>query len=72
VRLPDGRTMTAQIDGGSGHSGKRSPEMHFGLGRMAADRELEVNIRWRDAGGVHARTYRLLPGWHDIRLGRDA
>ena len=72
VRLPDGRLMTAQADGGSGHSGKRSPEIHFGLGTVAPDRALEVTIRWRDAAGIHTRTYRLRPGWHDIKLEREA
>ena len=31
VTLPDGRRRTAQVDGGNGHSGKRAPELHFGL-----------------------------------------
>ncbi len=32
ISLPDGSRHIAQIDGGSGHSGKRAPEIHFGLG----------------------------------------
>ncbi len=34
VFLPDGRRMTAQVDGGNGHSGKRSQDLHFGLGNV--------------------------------------
>jgi len=66
VTLPDGRTLRAQVDGGSGHSGKRSPEVHFGLG--AVNQPVKVEIRWRDAGGVNARTETLAPGWHTITL----
>src|ERR1039458_7853898 len=36
VFLPDGRKMTAQVDGGNGHSGKRSQDIHFGLGSVPA------------------------------------
>ncbi|HSL84187.1 MAG TPA: CRTAC1 family protein, partial [Thermoanaerobaculia bacterium] len=32
VRLPGGGSRVAQVDGGNGHSGVRSPELHFGLG----------------------------------------
>ena len=34
VFLPDGRRMSAQVDGGNGHSGKRSQDIHFGLGSV--------------------------------------
>lgn len=70
VVLPDGRRQTAQVDGGNGHSGKRAPELHFGLGRLAPDQPLTVDIRWRDRQGqVRARTLRLTPGWHTVLLG---
>ena len=71
VQLPDGRHLTAQVDGGSGHSGKRAPELHFGLGRIAPGTPLRVDFRWRDAGGrVRAETARLAAGRrHTIVLG---
>jgi hypothetical protein len=70
VWLPDGRRMTAQVDGGSGHSGKRAPELHFGLGRTPAGTPLRVDFRWRDGSGrVRAETIRLAPGRHTIVLG---
>ncbi|HYX22863.1 MAG TPA: CRTAC1 family protein, partial [Thermoanaerobaculia bacterium] len=45
VTLPDGRRLAAQVDGGSGHSGKRAPELHFGLGRLAPGTPLRVDLR---------------------------
>jgi hypothetical protein len=68
VYLPDGHSLTAQVDGGNGHSGKRSPEIHFGLGNLAANGHVRVEIRWRDRKGVHAREDTMTPGWHDVRL----
>jgi hypothetical protein len=53
VKLPDGRVLTRYVDGGNGHSGRRSPELHFGLGHMdPAVRSLEANIRWRRRDGT--------------------
>jgi hypothetical protein len=73
VWLPDGRRMVAQVDGGSGHSGKRAPELHFGLGRLDrvnAGTPLRVDFRYRDGSGrVRAETLRLPPGRHTVLLG---
>jgi hypothetical protein len=70
VLLPNGRRLTAQVDGGNGHSGKRAPQLHFGLGHVAADQPLQVEIRWRDHHGqVRSRSLRLRPGWHTVLLG---
>lgn len=69
VRLPDGRRLVAQVDGGNGHSGARSPEVHLGLGDLPADARLPVEISWRDTDArVHRRTFRLTPGRHRIDL----
>ena len=71
VTLPDGRELTAQVDGGSGHSGRRSPDIHFG----AADttRPVRVEIAWRDLKGqTHRSNLPVLPGWQTIELGSDA
>ncbi|HVA49129.1 MAG TPA: CRTAC1 family protein [Pirellulales bacterium] len=71
VQLPDGRKLAAQVDGGNGHSGKRSPDVHFGLGRIEAPQKLRVELRWRDsAGEVQEATLRLSPGWHTVILGK--
>ena len=68
--LPDGRHMLAQVDGGSGHSGKRAPELHFGLGQLSADATIKVDLRWRDPWGhPHQEELHLKPGWHTVVLG---
>jgi enediyne biosynthesis protein E4 len=70
VHLPDGRQLVAQVDGGNGHSGVRSPDLHFGLGHLTDDTPLRVDIHWRDAGGhVQRDTFHLKPGWHTVLLG---
>ncbi len=70
VILPDGRVLTAQVDGGNGHAGKRGPELHFGLGRLTPSAELTVELRWRDAvGAPRNTTLTLAPGWHTVILG---
>ncbi len=69
VTLPDGRRLSAQVDGGSGHSGKRAPILHFGLGRLPATTPLRVTVRWRAPGGaLRSRTWTTTPGWHRILL----
>jgi hypothetical protein len=69
VYLPDGTRRIAQVDGGSGHSGKRAPLLHFGLGAAGARQPLKVDVRWRDGQGrVRSATYRLTPGRHTLLL----
>jgi len=69
VRLADGRVLIGQVDGGNGHSGKRSPDLHFGLGAAAAI-PLQVNVRWRDPKGrAREETLSVSPGWHTVLLG---
>jgi hypothetical protein len=76
VHLPDGRRLVAQVDGGNGHSGKRSPDLHFGLGRLAARdalTPLPVDLAWRGRdGAVHRETLRLAPGRYTLLLGQPA
>jgi len=68
VRRADGRTLVRQVDGGNGHSGKRSHELHFGLGRAAGP--ARVRLRWRDAAGrVRSVGRTLAAGRHTIVLG---
>ncbi|HEX6747360.1 MAG TPA: CRTAC1 family protein [Longimicrobium sp.] len=72
VRLPDGSVRVAQVDGGNGHSGKRSADLHFGLGSLPAGTALRVELRWRGADGRrYAGTLQLTPGWHTVVLGRN-
>jgi hypothetical protein len=70
VLLPDGRRLVAQVDGGNGHSGKRGPELHFGLGRLDPAQPLTVDLSWRDGDGkIHQEQLELTPGWHTVVLG---
>lgn len=82
--LRDGRPpLAAQVDGGNGHSGKRAPELLFGLGapaagmpnsdEPAAGAPVRVALRWRDGDGrPHAETRTLAPGWHTLVLAWPA
>src|SRR5207244_6623669 len=70
VRLPNGHKLIGQIDGGSGHSGRRSPDIHLGLGNIAKGQRLPVELKWRDINGrIQTSTLQLEPGWHTVRLG---
>jgi hypothetical protein len=70
VHLRDGGILAREVDGGNGHSGKRSPELHFGLGAVPADATVDVELRWRtDTGRQQARRLRLTAGWHTVLLG---
>jgi hypothetical protein len=70
VRLPNGRKVVGQVDGGSGHSGRRSPDIHLGLGDVPADLAVQVDLKWRDVSGhPQQTTLQLKPGWHTIQLG---
>jgi hypothetical protein len=71
VTLPDGSKQIAQLDGGSGHAGYRSFDVHFGLGSQTGP--VSVTLRWRDAGGArHQQTLQLQPGVHDLLVGATA
>jgi hypothetical protein len=70
VRLPDGRRLVSQIDGGSGYAGKRAPDVHLGLDAVT---EASVEVRWRDPdGNPREEAFDLKAGWHTIRLGWPA
>jgi hypothetical protein len=73
VHLPDGRRLVSQVDGGSGHSGKRAPDIHLRLGKVEAGALLKVEVRWRGADGkMRSRTLQLTPGWHTVWLGLES
>jgi hypothetical protein len=66
----DGRILIGQVDGGSGHSGKRSQDLMFGLGPEGG--ESDVTLSLRGAGGVRTERLKLRPGWHTLVVGADA
>jgi hypothetical protein len=65
--------LVQQVDGGNGHSGKRSPDLQFGLGHVAGNELVTVELRWRDVrGALQRETIQLSPsGWYTILLGRE-
>ncbi|MFF0309739.1 CRTAC1 family protein [Streptosporangium sp. NPDC004379] len=72
VTLPGGRVAIGKVDGGSGHSGRRSHEVHIGLGRDVTG-PLPVHLTWRDrTGQVHEQDLQLTPGRHTVQLGSQA
>lgn len=67
----DGKVHQARVDGGSGHAGKRSFDVYFGLGSSNAP--VKAELCWRDlTGQVHMQTLTLNPGWHDLLLDGTA
>ncbi len=68
VTTPDGRTLISRVDGGSGHSGKRTTDVHIGLGDVSDT--VDVRLTWRDRDGtVREQELELSPGRHALRLG---
>lgn len=73
VHLLDERQLVAQVDGGNGHSGARSPDLHFGLDQISENTSLQVDLKWRDIEGqVRQESLHLSPGWHTVLLGESA
>jgi enediyne biosynthesis protein E4 len=73
VETPDGSHQVRQVDGGNGHSGVRSSDVHFGLGDLVEGTQVPVELRWRDrTGHKHEDSLSLSPGWHSIELDINA
>jgi hypothetical protein len=73
VQAPDGSHQVRQVDGGNGHSGVRSSDVHFGLGDLVEGTQLPVELWWRDRTGLkHEDSLSLSPGWHSIELDINA
>jgi hypothetical protein len=53
VTLPDGRTLTRQIEAGTGEGNANSPILHFGLGDHAGP--VQIEIRWPNGETTAAR-----------------
>jgi hypothetical protein len=69
VRTPDGRRTTSFVDGGNGHTGRRSHDVHLGLGDIDAAARLDARVVWRDAEGLHQDDLVLSPGRHTVVVG---
>jgi hypothetical protein len=67
VTTADGRSQVLQLDGGSGHGGKRSFEVRAGLGGDSGP--VSIALRWRDLDGhLHTATQQLTAGTHTLVL----
>lgn len=72
VTTPDGKTFLGRVDGGSGHSGFRSHEVHIGLGAGVTG-PLKVHLQWRDLHGtLRQQDLTMNPGSHSFTLGAQA
>jgi len=57
-----------QLDGGGGHGGKASFDVHFGLGSAAGP--VTVQLSWRELSGAwHSQSVQLQPGVQNLLLG---
>lgn len=66
-----GHTQVSELDGGSGHSGKSSFEVYFGLGNYNG--LVRVQLHWRGTNGrLYRQTLRLAPGTHQLLLTSTA
>ena len=71
VTTQDGKKFIDRVDGGSGHSGKRSHEVHIGLGKDV-EGPVTVCVKWRDRNGdEHMKEFETSTGWHDYTLGTE-
>ncbi|MEU4642913.1 CRTAC1 family protein [Micromonospora sp. NPDC023814] len=71
VTTPDGRVLIDRVDGGSGHSGRRSNEVSLGLGDATGP--VSVHLTWRDRSGApHEQELSLTAGRHTLTLGSQA
>lgn len=72
VKLPDGRTLIREVDGGNGHSGASAAELNFGLGPIDPTQTLPVKIRWRGTdGALQEVELALTPGLHTVTLAAN-
>lgn len=70
VTTPQG-TQVSELDGGGGHGGFRSFDVHFGLGSFTGTST--VRLQWHDSDGTaHIQTLQLAPGTHVLQLDQHA
>ncbi|ETK37106.1 CRTAC1 family protein [Microbispora sp. ATCC PTA-5024] len=68
----DGRMYIGRVDGSSGHSGRRTTDVHLGLGQNVTG-PVKVHLQWRDrTGQVREQDLQLTPGRHSLELGLQA
>ena len=68
IYRPNGTIGVMQVDGGNGHSGKRSATIHCGLGSVPEDTIINVDVTWRDGLGLHSQRLHLPLGENTLML----
>jgi enediyne biosynthesis protein E4 len=69
ITTPTGKQIS-QLDGGGGHGGYRSFQVHFGLGSYTGP--VTAQVKWRDAQGQpHQQTEQFTPGTHTLVLSNS-
>jgi len=67
----NGKSQISQLDGGSGHGGKRSFDVHFGFGMYMGP--VQVHLQWRDNdGALHTQDMQMKEGSHTLMLSGNA
>ena len=68
--MSNGKKQVAFVDGGNGHSGKRSSDVQFGLGKISREENLNIEVRWIDRNGnLKKQDFSVSKGWNTIILG---
>jgi hypothetical protein len=67
----DGRVLIGHVDGGSGHTGKRSQDVMFGLGPEGGEADVTLSLRL-PGGAARTEHLKLAAGWHTLVIGADA
>ena len=68
IELSSGSRKTGFVDGGNGHSGQQSTDIHFGLPDQATTPHM-ATIKWRDfEGNVRNTTIEVFQKWQTILL----
>ena len=66
--IVDGHKRIGFVDGGNGHSGRNSNEVHFGLGNKKPT-NIVAKIYWKDRSQkTIVSTFNIQPGHHNINL----
>ena len=72
VTLDDGRVLHGQVDCSNGHSGKRAPDLLFGLGAYQG-KAVKVRLRWRYKGKLYfSRDLACTVGWNTLIINPDS
>lgn len=69
IKFKNGKKLIRFVDGGNGHSGRNSQEMHFSFESEEIQDAYEVELEWRKSDGTISKScIRLKSGWHTVFL----